>query len=76
MNHPLHSKGTPMSDEINGGVVIADRPQISVELKGPDILITVASIADNFAEVQIDTVSFPLECARQVSRAINALLKT
>jgi hypothetical protein len=65
-----------MSESKKGGLVIADRPQISVELvDSVDVLITVSRISDDFASVETSEVVFPAECAKQVARAINKLVR-
>ncbi len=65
-----------MSDNRKGGLVVADRPQISVELvDGQDIEITVSRIGDDFEKVDTQTVLFPAECAKDVAKALNALVK-
>ena len=65
-----------MNDNRKGGLVVADRPQISVELiDGRDIEITVSRIGDDFATVDTQTVFFPAECAKDIAKALNAIVK-
>jgi len=66
-----------MSDrKRKGGLVVPDRPQVSVELVDDvEIEITVSRIGDDFSTVRTDTVAFPLECGKDVAKAITALLK-
>ena len=59
-----------------GGLVVTDRPQVSVELlDGHMIEITVSRIGDDFDSVQTDTIIFPAEVGKDVAKAILALLK-
>lgn len=62
--------------ENKGGLVIPDRPQISVELvNSVELQIVVAGIAPGFETVEINTVVIPLDCAEQVAKAMLELVK-
>lgn len=59
-----------------GGLVVSDRPQVSVELvDNTDIEITVSRIADGFDSVETTVITFPADCGRMVAKAITQLLK-
>lgn len=59
-----------------GGLVISDRPQVSVELvENRDIEITVSRIGDGFDTVETTTIAFPVDCGKTVAKAILDLLK-
>lgn len=59
-----------------GGLVVQDRPQVSVEMvDGHEIEITVSRIGDDFASVQTDTITFPAAVGKDIAKAILALLK-
>lgn len=59
-----------MNAEIRGGLVISDRPQISVEESEGYMTISVVSIGADFKNVEIKDVQFPVDCAEEVARAI------
>jgi len=64
------------TEDRKGGLVISDRPQISVELVNKvEIEITVSGIGDDFARVETNTVIIPADCAKEVAEAILALVK-
>ena len=63
-----------MTDTRRGGVVIPDRPQISVEEEGGILTIAVASIGEGFDSVEIKEVTMPMDCAQEVAQAILALV--
>lgn len=63
-----------MSDKLRGGVVVVDRPQVSVEERDGVISISVAAIGAGFDTVELKDVSFPADCGKQVAEAILALL--
>jgi hypothetical protein len=53
---------------VSGGLVISARPQVSVELRSDgDVVISSASIADNYQDVELDAVRFPIDCAREIA---------
>lgn len=59
-----------------GGLVIADRPQISVEqAPSGDIVITMSRIGDDFATVETIDMTLPADCAEEVANAVLALIK-
>lgn len=64
-----------MSDNIRGGLVISDRPQISVEELNGDLVITVVAIGADFMSVEHKEISIPMDCAEEVANAILALTK-
>lgn len=54
-----------------GGLVIQARPQVSVELdERGEVVISVAGIDSAFERCEINEVSFPVECAEAVGRAL------
>ena len=66
----------PSETNRKGGLVVADRPQISVELvNGMDIEISVSRIGDSFDTVDTQVISFPADVAKDVAKAILALVK-
>jgi hypothetical protein len=65
-----------MSERTRGGIVVSDRPQISIEELDGVISIHVTSIGDGFDSVDLKDVSFPIECGKEVADAILGLLKT
>lgn len=66
-----------MAEERKGGLVVPDRPQISVEMSADsyEIIITVAGVAPDFEHIEHNEVHIPAECAEQVAKAILDLLK-
>lgn len=53
---------------VSGGLVVAMRPQVSVELTSyGDVVISTASISDDFSKVEHNDVRFPAECAREIA---------
>lgn len=65
-----------MSENRKGGLVVSDRPQISVELVDNfEVEITVSRIGDDFERVKTDVIKFPADCAEDVANAILALVK-
>lgn len=65
-----------MSEIRKGGLVIADRPQISVELNSlGEISISVASISNDMERVEFHEVFIPIDCAEQVANAMLKLLR-
>jgi len=64
-----------MPDNIKGGLVISDRPQISVEESQGMLTITVVAIGADFMTVEHKEVSMPMDCAEEVANAILALTK-
>jgi hypothetical protein len=53
---------------ISGGLVIPMRPQVSVELLvHGDIVISTATVSDDFSEVEHKDIRFPIECAREIA---------
>ena len=66
-----------MTANVKGGLVVVDRPQISVGMtEDGEITIDVARIGDNFKDVEIESVRFPADCAEHVAQALLDLLKT
>ncbi|RQN35031.1 hypothetical protein [Paraburkholderia tropica] len=60
---------------VSGGLVVSMRPQISVELLADgEVMITTAGIADNFKDVQIDSVRFPVDCAKEIADQLYRLM--
>lgn len=54
-----------------GGLVVQARPQVSIELdERGDVVISVAGIDAAFERCEINEVSFPVECAEAVARAL------
>lgn len=52
-----------------GGLFVPARPQISIEIdEHDDIFITVASISDDFKRIKINSIEFPIGCAREVAK--------
>lgn len=65
-----------MSEERKGGLVVRDRPQISVELnEHGEIIISTASIAEGFDSVDLKDITIPADCGKEVAKAILDLLK-
>ncbi|HTH76510.1 MAG TPA: hypothetical protein VL635_19115 [Trinickia sp.] len=53
---------------ISGGLVVPMRPQVSIELTSDgEVVISTASISDNFRDVEHNEVCFPVECAREIA---------
>ncbi|MHB9838491.1 hypothetical protein Q8F57_027055 [Paraburkholderia terrae] len=56
---------------ISGGLIVPMRPQISVELTSHgDIVIHTATIADDFENVELKDIRFPVECAREIAEEL------
>lgn len=66
-----------MAEERKGGLVVSDRPQVSVELivSTNQVEISVARIGDDFQTVEFKEISFPAECAEEVANAILGLVR-
>lgn len=65
-----------MSEKKKGGLVIHDRPQISVEMEmDGTVTISLARIGDDFQSVQIDTIAMPAECVKDVAQAMLKIIK-
>ena len=65
-----------MPAETRGGLVVVDRPQISVEETDGVLTISVASIGIDFDTVELKDVQFPIECAEEVANAILSLTRS
>lgn len=56
------------SKVISGGLVISMRPQVSVDVNANgEVTISTASISDDFRNVELNDVRFPVECAREIA---------
>jgi len=64
-----------MTQGRRGGLVISDRPQISVAEESGMLVITAAGISEDFSGVETKEISFPMDCAEEVARAILALIE-
>jgi hypothetical protein len=61
--------------EKKGGLVVSDRPQISVELEDGYITISTASISEGFDSVDLEQITFPADCGEDIAHAILKLVK-
>lgn len=52
---------------------IESRPQITVVTTGPEVTITVSGISDDFQRVETNSVTFPVDCAREIGEALLGL---
>lgn len=64
-----------MEQNKSGGLVIQDRPQISVVEADGLITISTASISDDFERVEHHDVVIPVECGEAVAKAILAIVR-
>lgn len=58
------------------GLVIPARPQVSVDRNEfGEIIISVCSISEDFERVEINEVTFPVECAEKIAEALLELVQ-